>query len=232
MADEIKTYSEEEVKAMVQAETQGLITKRDELLNEAKRAKEALKNYEGVDPAEYNKLKEAAAEAERQRAAKEGDFQALQKQMADNHQKELSARDAKIAKQTKAIEKRLVDSAMRKAIMDAGGTKGMTDLLVKYGADFVRVRETDDDYESYVVDDRGNARIADGKGTPMDISAFVESELKTRFPDAFLGTGSSGSGAPKSAPSGGGVKTIAAFDNDAFLANLPGIANGTIKVTG
>jgi hypothetical protein len=85
-----------------------------------------------------------------------------------------------------------------------------------------------------VVDGKGNPRIGDAQGNPMTIKQLVD-ELKQDpdFARNFEGSGSSGGGAPRSnAGGGGGVKTIAAGDNAAFLANLDGILDGSVKIAG
>ncbi len=227
MADEtIKTYTQEEVDTMLA----GIKGNRDELANEAKRAKAALKNYEGIDPEQHKKLVAASEEAERKKAAAEGDFTTLQKQMADNHAKELGGLNTKIGKLTKALEKRLVQAELQRAIAGKKGIPDRSNLLVEHGSKFVRVRETDDDFEAYVADAKGNPLVADGQGTPMNIDTFVEQTLMTQFPWAFEGTGSSGGGATKSNGGAGGPKVIARDDSKGFMANLEGIANGTIEV--
>ena len=225
MADP-KTYTEDEYNALL-AEKEALKGNRDEILKESKRAKDALKNYDGVDPAEYKALKDAAAKAEREKLASEGDFKALESQLKGLHQKEIEGKDAKIAKTQKALERRLVQAELTKAI---AARKGEPDLLLPYAEKFVRVKETDDDYEAFIVDASGNPRFADGKGTPMDFGAFVEQELMVKYPRAFDGTGSSGGGATKSNPGGGGAKVVAAGDSKAFMENLEGIASGKVQV--
>lgn len=45
-----KTYTEEELQAAIEAQTSGLKSKRDELLNAQKQLKEQLKQFEGIDP--------------------------------------------------------------------------------------------------------------------------------------------------------------------------------------
>ena len=224
------TYSQEQLTAAIEEKIAGLKANRDEVLKEAKAAKERLKAFEGVDPDEHKRLKLEAEALVVKKATAEGDFKALEKQLIDRHAAEVAGRDTKIAKMQKAIEQRLVQAELRKAIGEKGGLADMADLLLEYGARNVRVKETDDGFEAYVVDGAGNPMIADGKGTPMDIAGFVESTLMQKYPRAFAGTGSSGSGAAKSNAGGGGAKVIAAGDNNAFLANLKGIADGSVRV--
>lgn len=221
------TYTQEQVDAMIAEKEAGLRANRDELLKEAKAAKERLKAYEGVDPDEHKRLKAAAEEADRKKATAEGDFKALEKQLIERHQGELSAREQKMQKMQRAIDKRLVQAQMASAIAKY---EGEVDLLMPYAERFARVKETDDDFEAFIADERGNPLVADGKATPMSFEAFVEQVLMQKFPRAFKGTGSSGSGAAKSNGGAGGAKVIAAGDNSAFLQNLEAIAKGTVTV--
>lgn len=226
MADD-KTYTQEEVDALVAENVAGLKANREDALREAKAAKAALKNYEGVDPSEYKALKDAAAQAEQKKAAAEGDFNALKKQLVDQHGTEKAALEARITKYSAAVERRAVQAELVQAIT---AEKGNAKMLLPYAKQFVRVRETDDDFEAYVADEKGNPMIGDAQGAPMSILQFVKTTLKTEFPVAFEGTGSSGGGASRSAGGAGGTRTVAPGDNSAFLANLEGIATGKVAV--
>jgi hypothetical protein len=225
---EPKTYSQEEFDAMVQ-ERDALKKNRDEALTEAKRAKKALDAWDGKDPAKYDELLAAAQKAEADRAAATGDFETLKKQLVEKHTAELTGKDGKIGKLTKALERRLVDAELTRAI---AAKKGEPDLLLPYARQFVRVKETDDDFEGYVADERGNPLVADGQGTPMSFSAFVEQTLMVKFPRAFDGTGSSGGGAAKANAGGGGQNTFnpATATQADFLAQAEALHKGTTKV--
>lgn len=231
MADEPKTYTQDEVDGLIAeriAENEaGLKANRDEALREAKKAKAALKAYDGIDADEARTLKEQADEAQRKKAKDEGDFEAREKQLVERHQQELQERDGKIEKLTKTLHRRTVQAELTKAISVA---RGDPDLLLPHAEKFVRVRETDEDFVPFVADEHGNPRVADGQGTPMTFEQLIEQELKPKYPRAFDGTGSSGGGAPKSVGGAGGQKTIQSGDNDAFLQNLEGIAKGEVSV--
>jgi len=223
-----KTYTQAEVDALVKERVGGLKANRDEALAEAKKAKAALKAFEGTDPEEYKRLKTAAEETERQRAAAEGDWQKLEVQLKDRHKAEMGKAGARATKLQKALEKRLVQAELTAAIVRR---KGDPDLLLPHGERYVRVRETDDDFVAYVVDEQGNALVADGQGTPMTFDQLVETKLMVRFPAAFEGTGSSGGGASRTGGgAAGSARTIAAGDDAAFLANVGDIAKGAVKV--
>ena len=65
----------------------------------------------------------------------------------------------------------------------------------------------------------------------MDVGAFVEQDLMTKYPRMFEGTGSSGGGASKSSDRVAGTpKVIAAGDQAAFLKNVDKIAKGEVEV--
>lgn len=231
MADE-QMYSQEQVDAMIAerlaAETDGLKKSQKELLAEAKKAKEALRSYEGVDAEEFKRLKAAAEEAERKKAAAEGDFKSLEKQLIEKHQAEIAKEQGRAGKLQSALERRLVQAELTSVIAKH---KGDPDLLLPHAAQFVRVRETDEGFEAYVADEKGNPRIADGQGTPMSFDDLVTQVLVQKYPRAFDGTGSSGGGASKSTGgAGGGTRVIPAGDNASFIANLADIASGKAKV--
>lgn len=226
-----KTYTQDEVDAMLAerlaTETAGLKQNRDDVLKEAKAAKAKLAAYEGVDPEEFKRLKGAADEAERKKAAAEGNFASLEKQLIEKHGVEMSKADSRAAKLQKALEYRLVQAELQSAI---GKHRGDADLLMPIASRSVRMRETEQGFEAYVADEQGNPRIADGKGTPMSFEDLVTQELLVKYPRAFDGTGSSGGGASKSTGSAGATRVIPAGDNDAFIANLADVASGKTKV--
>jgi len=227
------TLTQEQVDELVKERLAAAKAEQDKafksLWAEAKAAKEELKSYAGIDADEYKRLKSEAEEAERQKAEAEGDFKKLEDQLIERHKAQLAEKDVKLGKYQKAIEKRLVQAELTKAIAAA---KGDPDLLLPHAERYVRVRETDDDFVAFVVGEDGKQLFSDGQGTPMTFDSLVSDKLLPKYPRAFDGTGSSGGGAPKT--TGGAssvrVKTIAAGDNAAFLANLDGIASGAVTV--
>lgn len=227
-SDEVRTYTQDEVDALVAEREAGLKANRDEAVKEAKRAKEALRRYDGVDPEEFAKLKAEAEAAERKKATAEGDWTKLESQLKDRHADEMKRAESRMAKLTAALEKRLIQAELTAAI---AAQKGNAELLLPHAERFVRVKETDEDFVAYVVDEHGNALVADGQGSPMTFAQLVEQRLMPKFPGAFEGTGSSGGGASRSSGgAAGGSRTIAAGDNAAFLANLDKIASGAVEV--
>lgn len=224
MADEKTTFTKEEL----DAEVAGLKANKDEAIKEARKAKERLAAYDGVDVDEYKKLKAQAAEAEQKKAEASGNFEALKKQLIDQHTAEKQSLEKRNAKFETALSKRLKQDELRRALTGKALPE-YTELLLEHGVKYLGIRETDDDFEQFVHDGKGNPRVSDGVGTQMSIDAFVEQDLKTRFPGAFMGTGSSGGGATKSTAGGGGSsKTVT--DGQDFLRNISGIVKGEVQV--
>lgn len=221
-----------DIEAIVAERTAALKQNTDQAIRELRQARTRLKDYEGVDPAEYKTLKEQADEAARKQALAEGNLEVWKKQVTDQHQKEKSGLETRLAKFESFTSRTLRNDELRKALVGKADPS-MMELLVEHGSKFIHVRETDEGFEKYVGDEKGNAMVADAQGSPMSTDVFVDQVLKSKFPGAFLGSGSSGGGATKSnAGGGGGVKTIAAGDNAAFLANVDGILDGTVKIAG
>jgi hypothetical protein len=215
----------------LRAENAALLASRNEVLKEAKKAKEQARRFDGIDPDRYKQLESAAEEAERKRIEAVGDWKARETQLLEKVGKDIEARDTRINSLSTALERRLVDAEATAALASA---KGSTKVLLPHIKSHVKVVEEDGEFVVHVVDAKGNQRIGDAKGSPMTIAQLVE-EMKADpdFARNFEGSGSSGGGAPRSnAGGGGGVKTIAAGDNAAFLANVDGILDGTVKIAG
>ncbi len=229
-----ETFTQEQVDAMIAerlaSETSGLKQSQSELLKEAKLAKSKLAAYEGVDPEEFKRLKSAADETERKRLAAEGDYTKLREQLVERHNSELTAKEKRIAKYEAGLNRRLTTDELRKAL-SGKVLPEYAELLVEHGAKFLRLKETDEDFDYEITDGKGNVVVADGKGSPMTMDLFVDQTLKAKYPGAFTGTGSSGGGATKSTGgASGAVGTIQRGDNKGFLDNLAGIASGKVDV--
>lgn len=224
------TYTQDQVNALLEEKIAGLKANRDEVLKEAKAAKERLKALEGVDPEEHKRLKAAAEEAERKKLTAEGDWKAMEKQLVDKYEQALVAERTEKGAILSSMEQYLIDSA---AVAELARHSDSPRLLLPHVKSVMKVVKEDGHYAARIVDPTtGTVRIGKGQGsTPMTLGELIE-EMKgnAEYAPAFRGTGSSGSGAAKSNAGGGGAKVIAAGDNAAFLANLEGIANGSVQV--
>lgn len=117
------TYTEDELKAKVKEaidkETEGLKAKRDELLGENKKLKDAQKALDD----RLKELETAQEEAERIKAEKDGD---VKKALEAAEKKWNKERDALIAERDDAkgrVQKHLVDGGLTEALVAAGVAK-------------------------------------------------------------------------------------------------------------
>lgn len=167
--------------------------------------------YKDIDPDKAREALAKLAELGTLDPAKEADkiantkFEAAKAQLLEKHGAELTQRDQRIGQLHKTVETLLVDAAATSALAEA---KGSVELLLPHVRAHTRVKEVDGKFSVEVVDKDGNGRIADGKGTPMDIGGLVaEMKKSDTFGRAFEGTGHSGSGAQPNGGSGGGGDT-------------------------
>jgi hypothetical protein len=233
VAGEPKQYTDEQVDALVAerlaAETDGLKKNQAELRRETAAAKAKLAAYEGIDPEEHKKLKSAAEDAERKRLQGEGDFKQLETQLVTKYEGALEKERTVSRGYRAAVEKNLIDAAVATELSKHSDN---TRILMPHVRSRMKVVEQDGEFFARVVDEAGNVRIGKGQGSsPMTLSEFVdEMKLDKDFAVAFRGSGSSGGGAVKPSGWAGGVRTIAADDNKAFLDNLADIAAGKVEV--
>lgn len=234
MADDSKTYTQEQFDAALAerlaAETEGLKKNQKQLLDEAKQAKARLAAYDGIDPEEHKKLKQAAEEAERKRLAGEGDWKALETQLVKKYEGEIEKERGERGKMRSALEQYLID---REALSELAKVSDSPKLLLPHIRSRMKVVEQDGAFHARIVDETGNIRIGKGQGSsPMSLSELVE-EMKQdkEFAPAFRGTGSSGGGATRSTGgAGGNAGRIASTNSPDFLAQLAGVASGKTKV--
>lgn len=158
----------------------------------AKAAKEALAKYDGFDPEEFQRLKEAAEAAEAKKLEAEGNYKEIRERDAKAFAKEIEKRDAEIGRRDKFIEKLVVENELNAAIEKVGVISELKDgaraLFMIKGA---KVVATEDGYNGLLGD--------------VPISDYVESWAKTDEAAHYLrptGAGGSGTKSGKAAPSG------------------------------
>lgn len=225
MADDAKTYTAAEVDALVKdslakAKAEG-DTAFQNLWTEAKAAKEKLRAFDGVDPEEAKTLKQRYAELEQQKKAEKAGITSAQ---LDKMRSEIAADyESKYAPIKSTAEKLAQENRSLKL-----DTK-IKDFMGKNGVRAERIdalfRLTSSDYD---LTEDGVPMVKSKMGTPVE--KYIAEDLSKLYPEFFVGTGSSGGGASKSTGGAGGVKTVQQGDQAAFMANLKGIADGTVKV--
>lgn len=212
--------SKEQYEAMV-AERDALLAKRDEILKEAKGAKDKLRSYEGIDPNEHKSLKEKLADLEqKQKAEKAGitsqELERMRAEVRQSLEAEFSVfrtQAETLAKENRALK---LDNRVKKVMGDNGVRAARIDDLFRLTADH------------YDLTDDGQPMLKEKMGLPID--TYVKEDLRKAYPEWFDGSGSSGGGATKSVAGGGGSRVIAASDKDAWSQNIEAIAKGTIEV--
>ena len=129
-------------------------------------------------------------------------FEAAKAQLLEKHGQDLAERDGRIEKLSGAMDKLVRQAAATAAIAEA---KGSVELLLPHVLSSTRVKETDDgEFVVEVIDSKGNVRIGDSRGSPMDLSGLVaEMRQSDKYARAFDGEGHSGSGKQPDNPGGG-----------------------------
>lgn len=147
------------------------------------KAREAVSKYDefmAIDPAkEADKIVAAKVESTKQ-------------QLTAQHNTEMETKNGRIGKLEGAVSKVLRTQVARAEIIAA---KGVPELLLPHIERFTRIKETDDDFEVEVIDDKGNVRIGDAKGNPMTVAQLIGEMRKSDvFGRAFEGDGKGGTG--------------------------------------
>jgi hypothetical protein len=86
---------------------------------ELRKAKDALKRYDGVDPDRYTELTKAAEEAEAQKLQTEGKWEEMKQRLTDAHKKELEKSAGEVSKRDRVIEQLTVENELSAAIEKA-----------------------------------------------------------------------------------------------------------------
>lgn len=214
----------------------GLRRSRDEVLREAKEAKEAVRAakerldaYGGVDPAEIKRLQSAVEEADRKSKSKDSDLtQALAKLQADldaKYGKEIAAMKEREQAATAAARDARFEQELMDAALSGGVVKEDVKAVVTLARSFGRVK----------LNDAGRAIVVgpDGQEAPgSTLDDFFKGTFKKEYPKFYEASGSSGSGAASgsSASAPAGSKRVKASDAMGLRANAEGIAKGEVEV--
>lgn len=208
---------------------------------EAKAALEkSLKGFEGIDPEKARQILADAEKAEADKLKQKGDWEAREKQLRDQLAADLQKREqqfqgelAKSTERNKALEASLYEQLITAQLSTeiAKHTTSVTPLLLGM-APHLKVFEEEGKFVAKVIDQGGNPRIADVKGSPFTIAALVEEfKAKPEWQALFPASKAGGGGAPAgSSGNSGGAKTIRLGDQEAINSNLEAIAKGEVTV--
>jgi hypothetical protein len=183
----------------------GLKAKRDELLQEQKRLKDAMKAFEGLDPEAARKALDSATAAEDERLKAAGEFDALRKQIEDRHKQQLEAATAEKAT--------ILTNLKREKLANALTEKGVLPDRVKY-----LLGELDAQIELASTDNGFQLKKINGIGDAAEFDAIIEG-VKTSSPFFFAANNASGSGASGSDSNGGTTGKV--MKREAFVSMSP-----------
>ena len=220
---EAKTYTQEELDALVKETNKGLEANRNEVLADLRKAKDALKAFDGMDPEKVRAQERRVAELEQEaKAADKGITSAeLDKMRGDVRQqieKEYSPFKTKSETLAARVRELELDNVVKGLMAKSGVRPERIDALFKLTGD--RFDLTDDS--------KPMLRDAMGK----DVEKYISEELELEYPELYQGSKSSGGGASKSTTSGGGrAKEISRSDPDAFMSSVEDVATGKVVVT-
>lgn len=148
----------------VAAATNGLISKRDELLGEVRKLKAERGEADEVK-AELDRLKE-------EKARKEGDFTTLEQRLKDTHAAELAKRDQQLTDQTAKINKLLIDNGLADALDAVNISPALKKAVTAMLREQVTVTELDGNLAAVVDNKPLNDFVKEWAGTDEG-SAFV-----------------------------------------------------------
>jgi len=219
------TYTQAELDAKIAEANKALERKRDELLQEAKAAKDQARTVSE----QYQQATARMQELEQKVAAQSagvGDekLKELTEKMRADFERTYQPFKSKVGELEAALAER--DGVIRSLKLD---TK-VKDVMAKSG---VRSERVEDLFrltsERYDLTDDGEVILKENREVPLD--KFFKEDLSEKYPEFYTGSGSSGGGASRSDAGGGGSgRVIAADDGGAFMANLEGVAAGKVTV--
>lgn len=197
MTEEVKTYTADEVAAMIEEKTSGLKAKVDELLGESKSAKAKARELEELK----NKQEEEGLRQREEFKTLYEREQAAKKELAEKYEQT-----------TKRVQLKEIDAAASSVAGELTRDTKRAELLKKEVAQYARY--TDDG----VIFEMG--------GVQVDRAKVVE-HIESSYPFLIDGKGSTGGGATGAVKSGGAVTmTRSDFDNLAPFAKSEFIRKG------
>jgi hypothetical protein len=225
MADEAKTFTQEQVEALVAEQVGALREKNEELIGELRSASAKLKSYDGVD---VKSMTARLAELEQQSKAEKAGMtsEALAKLRQDvevDVVKRLQSDQTAalrlfpwaedLAKENRSLK---LDSVVKAEMAKGGARAERVDALFRLTAD--RWDLTED----------GKPVLKDKPAT--ELGKYVADELRKEYPEFYTGSGSTGGGASRSK---GAVSTTPGFiqaDAESYRANVEKLARGEVKM--
>lgn len=185
-------------------DVKGLKTALERERSTASMLKKKLRDYEEVDPDEYQRLRQEAKERERRKAEERGEYERLLGETKEEYEARITAKEEALAAKDRQLREVIRDRELQSAFSAAGLRPGASDLALSYASKFVETREDDGRVRPVVVDAEGKPRLNDN-GDEMSISDFVAefkaSDAGSALFASEMGRGSGAAG--RSAGAGG-----------------------------
>lgn len=225
MADEPKTFTQEQVDAMVKDQLAAAKSDGDKafqsLWDEAKEAKKALKDSQS----EFTKLNDKLTALEQAQSADKAGIdpdklQEMRLEIEGNVEKKYEGLKGERDELAANVHRLTFDNVLKGQMGKGGARAERIDLLFKASSDHFELTE-DGAIEVVVPGARGK-----------DVDKYIAEDLAKEYPELFQGSGSNGGGASRSEGGALGATEVARGDNDAFLASVDSIAKGETTVAG
>jgi len=205
-----------------------------------KTLKEELKHlketYEGIDPEaaknalnKYDEIKSWNADEKTKEVIANN-----KRELVKQHEIEIGKAKTELDDTRNQLHEAIVTTKIVEALQTA---QGNVELLTPHVKRFVRMTKgADGKFYPEVINDNGEPRIGDSKGSPMTIPQLIEEMKSNRvYAPAFVGANSSGSGNAASGSSASKststvVKVIAASDSQGLSSSIEDIAAGKAVV--
>ena len=182
---------------------------------------ELLKQFEGIDPEEYRKLKQDIEERENKKLEEQGKFEEIRARWASEKESIKNEYEKKLQEKDATLRRLVLDDKVRNTALKSGVfPEDIEDVLLLTSKHFAM----DDDGTIRVLDD-------DCRESTDSLEDFFGKTFKERKPKFYKGSTATGAGV-----TGGGQqhhsgsKTINANDPGAFAANIDRIARGEVQV--
>lgn len=185
------------------------LTKIDNLLSaknrekeEKRRYKEMVKDYEDKlghlsegDIEELISLKESKKKEEQRKLEEKRQWEALKRQMEENHERQLSELRQEANKNWVLLEEYVRNDHLRRELENRNVTETGKDVIPQLVKDRVRLVLDDDGRPNLrFLDQHGSEIMVNGKNDDYTLDDFME-EISGRYDDLFLGANKSGTGA-------------------------------------
>jgi len=216
------TFTQADIDAAVAEANTGLEANRNEVLGDLRKAKDALKVFDGLDAkAARDALAELREIRENVAAGDKGATSEQLKTIRAENLASIEEKYAPIRTDNETLRTRVrtleLDNVIKSKMGKSGVKANRIDALFRLEKD------------AFDLTDEGEPILKGKEG--QDIDKYISDVLSLEYPEFYESSGSSGGGASKSLSNAKGkTRTVAASDKSGLSANVEDIAKGTVTV--